>query len=736
MPKISQYPPMTTLTGAEILIGDQAGITATATSTQLSTLIQGGFQFTDSGVANAYVLASPKALVLHPGQMIGFTPAQANTGASTATINGGSSVAIVDGLGNALTGGEIIGPVMCLWNGAQLEIFWSLPLTQKRSAAEISAGLTQVYQWMLTDPRRFGAKVDGATDDTAAIQNWINLAGNQAGHAQQVLLAGVGGVCRVSQITFAVAGIRFEGNGMIFQGNASVSTPSIVEIMGGATVGSCLFIDLKVDGSNGGVPNVNYQCGIHWYTNNTGAAVPDFMRFVGIETSSVPIGLCIGALPSQVTAAGGIYWPPPAQGTSIPKPFATNAPLSESSVVGLNTGNTCIIGVWGSQPNGKLSFTNCVVIGGHSGWSVYPTTPTLYTAASTCAMVLNEFIEISMQGGELVQNSESTGNFVLIGGAGNGAHLYCNGTVIEAECPSYLAGIIEVSFEQCLDLGWNFPSNYSPWLIDTNASGSINFTDCVISYPAGDILTGGKFFVKGASNILGTFSVNANGFVANFVNTELSDVQIAPINAASSYNPPVLGVEANYTNSRFTSYNGTPAIITLIPISDRDDRLQGAIDTSNYTISAFPQGTGGSSGGWTFVIAGGAGTWGSAASGISILGKTIDKALKIFGAVGSDTNATSAKFPVHPQRPLTLRGWCQGGSTGATIIVRVLWYTFSGSASATPSTDMLNAADTAIGGTIMPVNWCAIPPKDATQAAIYLEADNGATLVMADLNLR
>jgi hypothetical protein len=176
MPKISQYPSMTALAGSEIFVGDQTNVTSTATATQIATMAQGGFAAQDSGAVNAYVLTTSQPLpTLVKGQIVSFFPTNPNTGASTANLNGRGVVAIQDSAGNALTGGELVGPVILVWTGALWELLWSLPLPNKVSTAEVAAAillsvpittLVKNGSYPPLDVRRYGGDPLGVSDST------------------------------------------------------------------------------------------------------------------------------------------------------------------------------------------------------------------------------------------------------------------------------------------------------------------------------------------------------------------------------------------------------------------------------------------------------------------------------------------------------------------------------------------------------------------------------------------
>ena len=187
MPKISQYPSMSAPTGAEIFIGDQAGVTSTATGNQLAAFSQGGIAAVDTGAANAYILTTTKPIQsLAVGTIVSFFPVHPNTGPSTVNVNGGGNLAIVDSALNALTGGELIGPVLLQYTGSQWALSWNLPLANKRTTAEIAAGVTPVnYAYAPGDPRRYATAVQWSAVYAQVTNLTYNLPGWYRGdHAQ------------------------------------------------------------------------------------------------------------------------------------------------------------------------------------------------------------------------------------------------------------------------------------------------------------------------------------------------------------------------------------------------------------------------------------------------------------------------------------------------------------------------------------------------------------------------
>lgn len=130
---------------------------------------------TDAGAVNAAVvtLTGPiTGYVRATGSKVSFVATTTNTGASTLNVNATGAAAIVNQLGNALTGGELSRPVVVEWTGAAWKIIaGSIPVNNARTALEIANAITPTnydYEGTSVDLRRYGGLPDGATDATAA----------------------------------------------------------------------------------------------------------------------------------------------------------------------------------------------------------------------------------------------------------------------------------------------------------------------------------------------------------------------------------------------------------------------------------------------------------------------------------------------------------------------------------------------------------------------------------------
>jgi len=88
-----------------------------------------------------------------------------------------------------------------------------LNYTYGRTAAEVTAGVTPTYYYYPPgDVRRYGAVLDGVTDDTAALQRWASVDQPRFGRRGTAKVSG--------QITFATNTLNIDGGGMVIDASA------------------------------------------------------------------------------------------------------------------------------------------------------------------------------------------------------------------------------------------------------------------------------------------------------------------------------------------------------------------------------------------------------------------------------------------------------------------------------------------------------------------------------------
>lgn len=167
----------------------------------------------DAGAANAAVvtLVGPVTnYVRAVGSKVNFIAAATNTGATTLNVNGTGAAAILNQLGNPLTGGELSQPLTVQWTGAAWRIVaGSIPVANARQAIETSLGVIPVnYNFLPGYVLRYGNNTTpGVTDMTTAIQTAVNVA-NAWGVGGGVWFSNQQSYLTTSAIIFPAASIK------------------------------------------------------------------------------------------------------------------------------------------------------------------------------------------------------------------------------------------------------------------------------------------------------------------------------------------------------------------------------------------------------------------------------------------------------------------------------------------------------------------------------------------------
>lgn len=521
---------------------------------------------------------------------------------------------------------------------------------------------------------------------------------------------------------------------VVLSGNETTGDFGGFELRGNATVATKSVLDLKCGYSSikriqvSAEFNYRYECAIHWYTNDLTNYYPGYNRFYGLWVRNALIGLCIGALPSQVD-------PIPGSGTVQAAGIAINAPLSESEVFGVQTVD-CVIGCYYRQPNGKITMHG-IINGSAANWtSLFGTSG--YTAASTCALIMgHEGNELTLVGGSLLQVNNQTGTYFQIGGG----TLNIIGTTMETVAPAYIgngtAGTesdARVNIVTANDLGFNFPATYQAFNIDDACVGQLTISNASLSFPNGSLTSFQHPAFYAVRGLGGAFSPNLGKFQVKLSNVELEDVPFVQGNTA--YAPLAQGVDLMVNGATMASYTAAVRTSSQYLSDDTSNLLAGQVDTSNQIITAYGLNGNAASGGWTFTVTN-AGTcnWGSTASGITYFGKTIDKSLRLQAPAGQATTATSPKIPCQAEKTYLLRGFIKTGTSAATVYIRALWWKWDSTAASTAQTDLLVIAESGIGATAQQLLLYLTPPKDAVKMSIFLAADNGSTIYVTDLNI-
>lgn len=125
----------------------------------------------DTGVVNASVASVPGVASLFAGLTMTLLVASKNTGPATLNVNGLGAKPIVLQNGAILAGGELQtgGQYLLQYTGSAWQIL-GLSVTTQLSPQEIAAGVTPSnYSYAPGNVFRYGAKGDGVTDDSGAI---------------------------------------------------------------------------------------------------------------------------------------------------------------------------------------------------------------------------------------------------------------------------------------------------------------------------------------------------------------------------------------------------------------------------------------------------------------------------------------------------------------------------------------------------------------------------------------
>lgn len=156
-------------------------------------------------------MGAPAALAV--GQILVFTAANPNSGASTIAAGGTAATAVIGQFGGALVGGEIITTDITIvrFNGAAWQIIGqSAPYPQ--AAAEVAAAVVPTnFNYPLGHPWRYGAIDNGATNCNTALQNWIKVGQQGVPLSFPAVLCG-GGYLITAPLSITV-GVNIQGGG-------------------------------------------------------------------------------------------------------------------------------------------------------------------------------------------------------------------------------------------------------------------------------------------------------------------------------------------------------------------------------------------------------------------------------------------------------------------------------------------------------------------------------------------
>ena len=558
------------------------------------------------------------------------------------------------------------------------------------TAQETAAGLTNINtRYGYGDPFRYGATGQVDHDDTLAVQAAFDMAANYPStvHAR---IKPTHAAYHVTQVTLWGQGIVALLDNVIFVGIASSAKNSVLQLKAAQSYIRALKVTAAQD--------VYYKCAVHWYSNDLTTYPMGHLHLDGVNVQSALIGMVVGALPSQSL-------PQPAQDTVQADGVSINAPISECIVSGFSAYD-CIQACHVRQGNGKLTFVSPTFVADGGAWG---------TASDTCALIV-EGSEVTQLGGSLEQNSYATGRLAYIkSGTYNQV-----GATVESIVPLDIEGSAIVRIAQIQNWGLNSSTSHFFRVLDS-ATGELILADSFFQRPAG--YSGAYPVLKCVSSFeVGTYST-AWDFTVRAVNCEFRDPHWTQ---GSTYNPMITGCRFLPINSWMTTYSGTTRTARY-SLHLKDDLLPAVSDTAFHTSAAYPQTTSTTDAGWTFAVSNSSQQWGAGATGLPTMqGVTFNKYLRLTSTAGQNLTATSAKVKVTPQSTRLVPILIKGDGSAHNIAIKAKFYDFGGSASSTAETSLFGGLLSLLPSAWIPTMFWVQVPKDATQMALQIYAEEGA----------
>lgn len=244
-----------------------------------------------------------------------------------------------------------------------------------------------VWEWSGTvNAKWFGARGDGVTDDTLAIQAVLNL------HATVYFPTGV---YAVSSIEFNKTNASYYFDNAYIQANSSSPQNAVVVLK---NIRHCTFYDMKVNQDF----RENYKSAIQWKSDDVGSLPPSQYNIInGMRVFNATIGLLYGDIESS---------------------------QPERNVHSENTVNNFVsrgveIPIYFNQPNGFLFMSNPIIDTTRMEWTGRPS----FEEDSRCIKLV--YGNLKINGGQITKTQSAQGYCVESYG-----QLSLNGTVIESAC--------------------------------------------------------------------------------------------------------------------------------------------------------------------------------------------------------------------------------------------------------------------------------------------------------------
>ena len=519
------------------------------------------------------------------------------------------------------------------WNALWDQNGLSLPIV-------FGFGTTTYNQWeripVVLCPQFFGAVGTPGIDDTLPIQIVFDM------HKKTEFITSHD----VTQLTLRGNNLNIDFNNCTLNGGwVQQNYSSLLEIKCGH---SCLK-NIKIDLAK----SQRYQCAIHWYTNDLNTYYVGYNRINGCYLENCYIGIVIGGLPSQTVFA--------AQNTVVASPLATNAPISESYIIGF-IAITTLGNIFFNQPNGKIRVNDAAFgtpsISGFSAPAAGMSTLPLEDYSTIT--VQNPGSELSVTSSSLVTTDNTSTIPILTIKSGS---VYLVNVDIEAKTQiriKALSGVYDANgsahagqtyhmdsylfIDSPANFGINIGIDQPLIIIEDKANGAIFINKSKPNAGAGYYLIRTAPLVMVTDTFAG---LNANATEAqviaastNLINPYISlcftDVNFRDIPWKSSNNN-LIGLVRGVPNTKFSGVNFTGFIsLDITPPADVPDYVymekaayqsskmisMPNVDSCGLTIAAAV--TAGTDGGWT-VTTTGAGTIGGVniATGPLVVGSNI-----------------------------------------------------------------------------------------------------------------
>lgn len=536
-------------------------------------------------------------------------------------------------------------------------------------------------------PAMWGASI--ASDASGAIQSAIDAG---QGFIPVELSPGICDpslpIIRVSgQITFRTPQTCFDGKNIPVGPSVNGDGLGVFQLKTGSRVRiRDLFIDADRD--------YTWAAALHWYTNDLSLYYPGFATLENLTTKYGPIGVAVGALPTQYDHGDpdwGIFPGNTVQDNGI----AVNAPVSESVIANLQQYG-CIKGIWMAQTNGKITVTGSTISGSTNEWAEES-----YDPDEVCALAMraSSSINISASSIENIISPHDAGRLLDLWDA---SQTFITNSVVETKVPIWIQDSAQLYLGYLSDFAFN--TDRAGFQIDADSDGILRIESCPIGRTAGSSYA----LVECRDGFEGDRSAALN-FNCSFEGIEFQNLAFRS-GTSGLYVPLARGIRCALTDCTMTSLDEGETVSRVL-LDDGDDLLSNAVDTTGFLAGNA------SDSHWDFA---GAGNWSSDDTILpTICQETVSAAIQL-DADGTVAQITSALMPVSQEKAYILRAYFRGDGSEDTIGVRVYTYDFAGNSLAGPGSVTLyeGPASTFLEDEWEPVMFLFVAPLNCAKVKV------------------